>query len=107
VWKLVLGRLTPCTPDVIQDSMYKGTFRHDDYVHPRLLNRMGREGINLRIEVTFAISKEWKATWLPIYEWLAEHRVSYWTYSPFSTDYRRYFGFERAQDAMLFKLAFA
>lgn len=91
--------------------MFKGTFKHDNYLHFRALTRANRAGKNLDLQITFAFSVETQyphpGDWKPIYDWLRDYKIIYFTWSPFTDEHRRYFSFVNRKDAMLFKLIWA
>lgn len=89
--------------------MYSGTLKHDAYLHFRAIERLSRSGRDLTIEVTFALSVVTAypepGAWEPIYDWLKDRKIEYFTWSPFTDEHRRYFSFAERKDAVLFKLA--
>lgn len=72
-----------------------------------MVKRLERKGLDFRPEYAFGLTKTEEQDWEPVYQWLRDCKIEHFTYTPFSTDWRRYFGFKSKADAALFKLKFA
>lgn len=82
--------------------------RPDDYLLERMARRVRRsDRPDFDVKIVFGLIKHGDKTWDAAYEWLDSCAIEYFTYSPFSDDWRRYFGFKSKADAALFKLKFA
>lgn len=95
--------------------MYKGTFKHDPYMHPRMIIRAGRSKSKIagNLQVTFMLELDFDpkvvypetSLWNEFIDWLKERKIKFFTYKLHTNDWRRGFSFVDPKDAMLVKLA--
>lgn len=92
--------------------MYKGTFKHDPYMHPRMIRRANRAGFVDDLKVTFMLELDFDSKlvypntslWNDLFIWLKDRQLTYFTYKLFTNDFKRGFSFVDPKDAMLVKL---
>ena len=95
--------------------MYKGTFKHDPYMHFRMIRRAERDNSEIAndLQVTFVLELDFDSnviypetrSWDDFIAWLEERKIKFFTYRLFTNDWRRWFSFVDPKDAMLVKLA--
>lgn len=94
--------------------MYKGTFKHDPYMHPRMIRRAVRDGSKIAddLKVTFMLNLDFDSSkvypntslWDDLISWLKEQKIKFYTYQLYTNDFRRGFSFVDPKDAILVKL---
>jgi hypothetical protein len=76
------------------------------YLLPKAIRQAKRAGYEIVPTVCISVDRFDNDKWDQSLNWLSGQSFKCFTWSPFSTEWRRYFAFEDANDLMLFKLTF-